>query len=292
MVGGRTRPARPRCISHATRGASGWWCGPTRSRPGCLTTSCERSRPHATWSRFTDTTVVGGGGEGRLQELVLRRSATGDEETVPADGLFVLHRRSPAHRVAAGVDGERRARVPAHRDSSSPTAMTGRSSAGRSGSRRACRACWPPETCDGLGQARGLRGRRGLDRDPARPKADRRRWPGSHAAGRRGRFRGASGPTDRVSRGHGSRGRLRRRPRWWRARGETHAPSRSRLPLAGGAASASSAGAGNARPPDGAPPTGAPGRNAASAARRDRRRRSRPRLAGWCSSYSSARLSS
>lgn len=37
-----------------------------------------------------DTTVVGGGGEGRLQELVLRQSATGEEETVSADGLFVL----------------------------------------------------------------------------------------------------------------------------------------------------------------------------------------------------------
>jgi thioredoxin reductase (NADPH) len=36
------------------------------------------------------TTVVGGGGEGRLQELVLRQSATGEEETVSADGLFVL----------------------------------------------------------------------------------------------------------------------------------------------------------------------------------------------------------
>jgi thioredoxin reductase (NADPH) len=34
--------------------------------------------------------VVGGGGNGRLQELVLRESATGDEKTVGADALFVL----------------------------------------------------------------------------------------------------------------------------------------------------------------------------------------------------------
>jgi thioredoxin reductase (NADPH) len=34
--------------------------------------------------------VVGGGGEGRLQELVLRDSHTGDEKTVAADALFVL----------------------------------------------------------------------------------------------------------------------------------------------------------------------------------------------------------
>ncbi|HEV2769338.1 MAG TPA: NAD(P)/FAD-dependent oxidoreductase [Solirubrobacteraceae bacterium] len=38
----------------------------------------------------TSTAVVGGGGEGRLQELVLRQSATGEEEKVSADALFVL----------------------------------------------------------------------------------------------------------------------------------------------------------------------------------------------------------
>ncbi|MBB4662379.1 FAD-dependent oxidoreductase [Conexibacter arvalis] len=38
----------------------------------------------------TATTVVGGGGDGRLQELVLRDMATGREETVAADALFAL----------------------------------------------------------------------------------------------------------------------------------------------------------------------------------------------------------
>jgi thioredoxin reductase (NADPH) len=38
----------------------------------------------------TDTVVAGGGGEGRLQELVLRESAAGEETTVAADALFVL----------------------------------------------------------------------------------------------------------------------------------------------------------------------------------------------------------
>jgi thioredoxin reductase (NADPH) len=38
----------------------------------------------------TATAVVGGGGEGRLQELVLRDSATGESSTVAADALFVL----------------------------------------------------------------------------------------------------------------------------------------------------------------------------------------------------------
>jgi len=38
----------------------------------------------------TGTTVAGGGGDGRLQRLVLRDGATGSEETVAADALFVL----------------------------------------------------------------------------------------------------------------------------------------------------------------------------------------------------------
>lgn len=38
----------------------------------------------------TCTAVVGGGGEGRLQQLVLRESRKGEQETVAADALFVL----------------------------------------------------------------------------------------------------------------------------------------------------------------------------------------------------------
>ena len=38
----------------------------------------------------TGTSVAGGGGEGRLQHLVLRDGATGKQETVAADALFVL----------------------------------------------------------------------------------------------------------------------------------------------------------------------------------------------------------
>jgi thioredoxin reductase (NADPH) len=41
-------------------------------------------------SVLTGTTVVGGGGEGHLRELVLRDAATDAETTVPADALFVL----------------------------------------------------------------------------------------------------------------------------------------------------------------------------------------------------------
>ncbi len=38
----------------------------------------------------TGTTVVGGGGDGRLEHLVLQKGTDGDQETVAADGLFVL----------------------------------------------------------------------------------------------------------------------------------------------------------------------------------------------------------
>ena len=38
----------------------------------------------------TGTTVVGGGGDGRLEELVLRDGASGQADTVAADALFVL----------------------------------------------------------------------------------------------------------------------------------------------------------------------------------------------------------
>ena len=38
----------------------------------------------------TGTEVIGGGGDGRLEHLVLRENATGEETTVSADALFVL----------------------------------------------------------------------------------------------------------------------------------------------------------------------------------------------------------
>jgi thioredoxin reductase (NADPH) len=38
----------------------------------------------------TGTTIVGGGGDAYLQQLVLREAATGAETTVAADALFVL----------------------------------------------------------------------------------------------------------------------------------------------------------------------------------------------------------
>ncbi len=56
------------------------------------------------------TAVVGGGGDGRLQKLVLRESATGEEETVGADALFVLIGARPhtdwlPHEIARDASG-------------------------------------------------------------------------------------------------------------------------------------------------------------------------------------------
>jgi thioredoxin reductase (NADPH) len=39
---------------------------------------------------LTDTAIVGGGGEGHLEHLVLRSGATGEQEVVAAEALFVL----------------------------------------------------------------------------------------------------------------------------------------------------------------------------------------------------------
>ena len=47
------------------------------------------------------TEVAGGGGDGRLQQLVLRDCLTGEEETVAADGLFVMIGARPHTRLAA-----------------------------------------------------------------------------------------------------------------------------------------------------------------------------------------------
>ena len=93
----------------------------------------------------TGTAVVGGGGDGRLQELVLRESATGEAETVDADALFVLIGVSPhsdwlPEEIARDADGF------LLRATTSRATSAGRLSVGRSRSRRACRGCLPPET--------------------------------------------------------------------------------------------------------------------------------------------------
>ncbi len=64
-------------------------------RAGSLTAGMSRYRVSAVDAApgidvRTGTTIVGGGGEGRLERLVLRDRATGEEQTMAADALFTL----------------------------------------------------------------------------------------------------------------------------------------------------------------------------------------------------------
>ncbi len=96
-----------------------------------------------------ETTVVGGGGSGYLDHLVLR-SPEGQEETVAAGGLFVADRGQAQHRLATGVD---RPRSDGFLLTGPDLAETGSgcSSGPRSGTRRASPECSPPAT-PGMGR--------------------------------------------------------------------------------------------------------------------------------------------
>ena len=154
------------------------------------------------------TTVVGGGGDGRLQQLVLRDSS-GEEDTVAADALFVLIGARPHVDWLPPGDRKRRARVPPHRSRSgrprlaagAPAAALRDEHARRAGGgRRAPR----------LGQAGGLRGRRRRDRRPADPQSLRRRARPS--AGRRALRGTRSTWINRVGSRSGARAIVERRP--------------------------------------------------------------------------------
>jgi thioredoxin reductase (NADPH) len=62
----------------------------------------------------TGIAVVGGGGEGRLQQLVLRDSRTGEHRTAAADALFVLIGAHPHTDWLPPAGRKGRRRVPAH----------------------------------------------------------------------------------------------------------------------------------------------------------------------------------
>ena len=170
-------------------------------RPGCAAPRALRRARHARGASFvarpgdvalprpaveaapnvevrTGTTVVGGGGEGHLQQLVLREG-NGDDDSVPADALFVLIGARPQTDwlppeiardeygfLLTGDD------IPAEdwplerRPLSLETSMPGVLASG--------------DVRHALGQAGGRRGRRGLRRGAARAPARRR---GPRAAG-------------------------------------------------------------------------------------------------------------
>ena len=116
------------------------------------------------------TEVVGGGGDGSLEHLVLRDRADGGEEIVHADGALPHDRcatRTPSGCRAVSTG---RAGLRAHRSGPAATAslaaraptVPARDEHARCLRGRRC-AAW-------LGQTGGIRGRRGLGRDPAPPR--------------------------------------------------------------------------------------------------------------------------
>ena len=91
------------------------------------------------------TEVIGGGGDdGWLDHLVLRDLAGGEEETVPAVGLFLMIGARPhTDWLPAEVSRDPRGFILTGGELPPPP---GRSSGARSASRRACPACSPPAT--------------------------------------------------------------------------------------------------------------------------------------------------
>ena len=117
------------------------------------------------------TEVVGGGGDGWLERLVLRRRADGATETVAADALFLMIGAHPntdwlpaelargdGGFVRTGADVEKRRELAAR---AQPVLA-------RDQHARRLRRGRRPSRVD---EPRRLRGRRGLDRDQARPRA-------------------------------------------------------------------------------------------------------------------------
>jgi len=88
----------------------------------------------------TRTEVVGGCGEGRLEQLTLRDSRSAEESTVEAAALFVLIGVRPhTDWLPSEVERDERGFV--------PTALTSGRRHRCCRSRRACRACSPSATC-------------------------------------------------------------------------------------------------------------------------------------------------
>ena len=129
----------------------------------------------------TCTEVVGGNGEGRLQQLVLRESGTGKRETVAGDALFVLIGADPHTdwlppeivRDPSGflLTGEELSDCKMAAEA--PTLLTRDQHAW-------CLRSWRRETL--FDQACGFRGGRGLDRHTARPNILRKRAAGTVGA--------------------------------------------------------------------------------------------------------------
>ena len=124
------------------------------------------------------TDVVGGGGDGWLRHLTLRNVATGEEETVPAAGLFLMIGAHPHTDWLPDGREQRPARVHPHWAGSAGLGVAARAEPVRprdEHARRVRRRRRPPR----LGEARGVRGGRGLDGHPIPPRAVRNRSTGA-----------------------------------------------------------------------------------------------------------------
>ncbi len=159
-----TPPGRPRSISPATRGTSRSSCAATHSRPACPTTWSARSSRPRTSRCALGTEVVGGGGDGRLEQLVAaeppgrRRGDRRRRRAVPA------HRCATAHRVAAVRGRTGRAGFVLTGPISSDGQVAARARAVPARDERA-RRCSPRATC-AMARSSGWRQRSG--RGPSR----------------------------------------------------------------------------------------------------------------------------
>ena len=160
----------------------------------------------------TGTEVVGGGGDGRLQHLVLRDRDRRRAETVAADGLFVLIGARPHTDWLPGRDRQGPGRLPAdRRGRRRRSRMAARPAALLAGDEHA-RGVRRRRRAARIGQAGRLRRRRGLDRDPARAQASRGRGDRRRSALQRDACR--VGPLARwAPRASASAARAPRRPR-------------------------------------------------------------------------------
>ena len=137
----------PRAVRETRRRSS---CVRSHSRPGCRTTSSEKSRPRRMWMCAPALQWSVEAAKAVCRQLVLRESGTGDQETVAADALFVLIGAHPhtdwlPPEIARNASGFLLTGEEFPDDHA-----TGRWSADRTRSRQACPACSQLETCGTL----------------------------------------------------------------------------------------------------------------------------------------------
>ena len=138
----------------------------------------------------TTTEVTAGEGDGQLERVVLRNRSTGEQETLRADGMFVMIGAEPrTDWLPAAVERDKHGFVLTGADAAGHGWV---SSGSRTPTRRRCPACSPSVTC-AAGRSSGWRRPSARGRsscrsctstsppsamtEPATPSARHRRWP-------------------------------------------------------------------------------------------------------------------